>query len=148
MSKLKPQPIGNLLIGHKNRYSQLLERARRLQRLDACVASLLPAPSRRHCRVANCSAGTLTLAVDSPAWSSRMRFQAAPLLCELNRRHDLGVRRIRVMVSPRSDGPPPPPARRAHLSTRGARLLREAADAVGDEALGAALRRLARRSSR
>ncbi|NIP73405.1 MAG: DUF721 domain-containing protein [Gammaproteobacteria bacterium] len=147
MSKLEPQSICNLLIGRKNRYSQLLERARRLRRLDIWVASLLPASARDHCRVANCSADTLTLAVDSPAWSSRMRFQAPPLLRQLNRRHGLGLNRIRVVVQDPASAPPPR-TRPARLSTRGAQLLREAADTVGDEALATALRHLANRGPR
>lgn len=107
----------------------------------------LPASLREHCVHAQARRGELLLFVDSPAWSSRLRFLAPQLLIHAVRIVRPQPRRLIVRVLPqavetRRRRPP------ALLSGSSAKLIRVAAATVTDDRLRDALRRLAARGSR
>jgi hypothetical protein len=87
----------------------------------------------------------LTLTTDSPVWSSRLRFFAP----ELERRlaeHRIRISSCRIRVQPVTESPRPGPGlpRRFTLSNRTEKHLVETAEAMEDEGLAAALRRIAK----
>lgn len=142
---LKPQPLSKLLRPKDRHLSALVERGRLLVRLTESVRACLPLPCAEHCRVANCHDGQLVLAADSPAWSARLRFHAPELTRQLKRQHGLGIRRVRVVVSPAIETLIPKRSARRDLSHKSAELLQQTAAGIEDPGLRAALLRLARR---
>ena len=116
-----------------------------LMQLQRRLRDLLPSPLAEHCRIANARGRTIIVYVDSAAWATQLRFLSDQLAKALLGE---GGGRVQVRVQP----PSRPSTRRAgrpalRLSPDNARLLQETAEAVSDEALGRALRRLARRGS-
>lgn len=97
-----------------------------------------------HCLHARLADGRLTLVTDTPAWASRLRFQARDLLRALSSDQE-PIREFRVRVQPQA-GPSRaslPGEDRPALSSATQQLLLEAAAAQGDTELGHAWRRLA-----
>ncbi len=142
MRKTHPVSLSRLI----DQRHGLLDQGRRIARLNAALSRLLPAGLAGHCRVANLRDGILVLAADSPAWASRLRFHADKLLKSLNKECDLGAGRVRTIVVPAAALPTRRPIPRKPISSHTARLIEQCADGIGDPALQAALRRLARRS--
>ena len=128
--------------------AHLLRQARALEALTRALRAELGGALAARCQVIGLRDGILTVAVEGPAWATRLRYLAPDLAARLARR-GLAVRSVRlrplppatssppVMQGARRERPrPPPPA--------GRRALEEAAAACRDPALRAALRRLAR----
>lgn len=143
--RLKPQPLAKLLRPKDRHLGALVERGRLLTRLTESIRACLPVPCSEHCRVANFHDGQLVLAADSPAWSARLRFHAPELTRLLKRQHGLGVRQVRVMVSPPIDTLIPKRSARRDLSHKSAELLQQTAAGIDDPELRSALLRLAGR---
>jgi len=121
----------------------LLERARKLQRLEQAVLGLLPENLAAHCRVMNLKNETLILAVPSSAWAARLRFTGPELVQQLNGQSALKLRTIQVHIQPESQEIQPvkqPPMR---LSLASGTLLAQTAQTVNHPALREALYRLA-----
>ena len=121
----------------------LVERARKLLRLEQTILESLPAELAAHCKVLNFRNKTLVLETPSSAWGARLRFAAPELLGQLRSRTTLNVDTLQVRVRP----PPPesPPARRAHpkISMESGTLLAQTADSIEHRGLKEALFRLA-----
>lgn len=104
----------------------------------------LPPPLDAHCLHAGLADRVLTLVTDSSAWGSRLRFFAPELVKSLRQQYG-PIESTRVRVQPPfarrvvADGNVP----EATMSTDTVRLLRDAADGLGETDLGRALRRLA-----
>jgi len=111
-----PRRISRLLTERPKlaRLGRMLERQRRL--LDA-VRAALPPNLAPHCLHARIEGAVLILHVDSPAWNSRLRFQAPALLARL-RTEAPNLRRVRIRVLapignlPKPGNPSRPPHRR------------------------------------
>lgn len=127
--------------------TKTLARGRELLAWSTAVEQLLPDSHRAHCRVANVRNHTLVLLADSPAWAARLRFHAPTILRKLELDHKLSLRRVQIRVDPEAVRAPRRRVRRTGLSTHSGHLLRQAAQAVEDPQLKAALERLARRAS-
>ena len=70
----------------------LLERARKLQRLEKVVLGLLPDNLAAHCRVMNLKNETLILAAPSSAWAARLRFAGPELVKQVEHQFALKLR--------------------------------------------------------
>jgi hypothetical protein len=121
----------------------ILERARKLSRLEQAVLQLLPAELGEHCKVLNLKNETLVLATSSPAWAGRLRFAAPDLLRRLKRQLSLDIRAIDLRVQPETVENQPIIARPLQLSLRSATLLAQTAQSVNHPPLQEALLRLA-----
>lgn len=121
----------------------ILERARKLSRLQQAVIGLLPADLGAHCKVLNLKNEILVVATSSPAWAARLRFIAPELLKQLRCQYSLEVRRVEVKIQPESSEKQTvkPPA--MQLSLANANLLAQTARSVDHAALREALYRLA-----
>jgi hypothetical protein len=109
------------------------------------VRRALPTPLDERCLHATLDSGSLTLVTDSPVWSSRLRF-FAPELARALEPHFGPISACRIRVQPqaatfRTDAKKAPGQK---ISRRTVHLLFEAAAAIEDAELSAALRRLAR----
>jgi len=54
----------------------------------------------QHCKAVNLRKGTLVIAVDSPAWKNKLRFQLPELLSELRASGFLSLANIELVVNP------------------------------------------------
>ena len=146
MRKLKPVSVSSYFGQRGTSANRLLERSTQLQRLSRIVWGLLGTPWDRHCRVANIRDETLVLAVDSPAWSSKLRFQSPQILRSLERDHQLRFKRIQVLVTPIGVTRDDRNGVRRQLSDTAGQLILQTAECVDDPGLSAALKRLAKRA--
>lgn len=124
----------------------MLAHARRLEALDEGLRAFLGAPLQRHCRLANLRDGILVVHADSPAWSTRLRYQERQILAYMRRAAEPTVRRLVVRVKPPAIPSPRQAPARPLLSNRSAALLRSVAADIGDERLEKLLVHLAGRS--
>ena len=117
-------------------------RALALDRLNRVIRRPLPADLRNHVHAVGIKKETLTVATDSAAWASKLRFLESTLTSACNQALDTRVRRVRVRVIA------PVPARQARtgprLSAAGQECLQAAAEGMEDSKLKRALGRLAR----
>jgi hypothetical protein len=121
----------------------LLERARKLQRLEQAVLGLLPGNVAAHCKVMNLKNEILVLAAPSSAWAARLRFAAPELVQQLKGQYALQLRTIQVHIQPESheiQSIRQPPLK---LSLASGTLLAQTAQTVNHPALREALYRLA-----
>jgi hypothetical protein len=121
----------------------VLERARKLARLEKAVLNLLPADLRAHCKVLNLKNETLVLATHSPAWAGRLRF-AAPELCkQLECQYSLAVPRVDIRIHPLAIEKTQSKQPSMRISGTNATLLAQTAESISHTALREALYRLA-----
>ena len=121
----------------------LLDRARRLQRLEQAVVNLLPCELAAHCRVANLKNEILVLCAPSSAWAARLRFAAPELIKQLKCQFALSVHTVQVRVEPESAEIQTVRPRHPKLSLASGTLLAQTAQSVKHPALQEALYRLA-----
>jgi hypothetical protein len=131
-------------LGYNEQTAVYLTVIARNLRLLRDVRSALPSPLDEHCLHASLESGELTLVVDSPIWSSRLRFFTPLLKRNLDSR-DRSISAFRIRVQPCTVAPSPAPKHK--LSPPAARHLIEAAEGIEHAPLAAALRRLAKAGS-
>lgn len=120
----------------------LLEVLDQQQALLAKIRQRLPAPLGEHLIGAHLQRRRLVLHVDTPAWASRLRYQA-PTLARSLRPDVPGLEDIQVRIQPAQARRREQNARSIRLSAQAARHLRDTAAGLQDPALSAALQRLA-----
>lgn len=141
----QPRPLQRHLSQAQGPLATLLQRISSQQAALQKVSALLPDDLRTHCLHADFRQRELLLLFDSPAWANRARYLAPTLLEELRRRESPALKRLRIQVTPQQSRAPLSRLRpRPRLSASGAEALRNASTAVADQALAAALQRLAR----
>lgn len=115
------------------------------------VRALLPVGDRPHCTQASRQGEVLSLALDSAAWATRLRYRIPDLLTALG---PSGVTAVRLRIQPPGQARlrPATPGFALGRAPYGRRLstavvdhLLTAADQVGDPGIAEVLRRLARR---
>ena len=121
----------------------ILERARRLQRLEQAVLRLLPENLSAHCTVQNLKSEILVLATSSPAWAARLRFVTPDLIKQLECQLALTIRTIQVRIEPETVEIQPVKRQQPKLSLASGTLLAQTANSVDHPALQEALYRLA-----
>ena len=88
------------IAGKDRRLARLMRLANLFEQIDQKIQPLLPESARGHIRVSCLEDDCLVLAAESPAWASRARLLADPLLTEVNRHLPKPVKRIKVVVVP------------------------------------------------
>jgi hypothetical protein len=121
----------------------ILERARRLSRLEQAVLELIPTELVGHCKVLNLKSEILVLATSSPAWAGRLRFAAPELIRTLKSRFDLNIRSVDLRIQPEFVDNQPVNKHRPTLSMRSAILVAQTAQGINHPPLREALYRLA-----
>lgn len=96
MSEGRPKLLKDLLAGRS--LAGLAERAAATDRLARRIQGLLPAELAAHVTGANIRDRRLIILVDSPAWASRLRFEAPALRRQLETRHEVDVDGVTVRV--------------------------------------------------
>ncbi|MEA2080218.1 MAG: DUF721 domain-containing protein [Pseudomonadota bacterium] len=121
----------------------LLERARKLQRLEQAVLGLLPEDVAAHCRVMNLKNKILVLAAPSSAWAARLRFAGPELVRQLNGQFALNLHTIQLRIQPQTSEKQSVRQHQLNLSMASGTLLAQTAQTVNHPALREALYRLA-----
>ncbi len=145
-----PGPLYKFLHGKKGDVAQLVTHARFLQHLTRQVRRRLDAPLAPHVQVSDYTPFRLALAVDSPAWATRLRFQKSTLLRELKRffKEFQSLEKIDLIILPARHAPPPPRPVRREISPNAAGTIRAMAEGMEEGPLRAALMRLASREGK
>jgi hypothetical protein len=141
-----PTQVGRIVsaFGH---LKQLTARAARVVELETALRARLPPTLAAHVSLGAVENGSLVLFADSPAWASKLRIITPQLLADLPTEPDFsGVRSIRVRVRAREEQRPAVRPERLRMGPAAARDMRAQAEAIGDDGLREALRRLARRA--
>jgi len=121
----------------------LLERARKLQRLEQAVLGLLPGNVAAHCKVMNLKNEILVLAAPSSAWAARLRFAGPQLVEQLKGQFALNLRTIQIRIQPETVEIQTIRQPQLKLSLASGTLLAQTAQTVNHPALREALYRLA-----
>jgi len=93
LNELVSEPSGDI--------KALLDQLAKIQMLNNTLQSKLNATLSKHCRIVNLRKNTLVIAVDSPVWANKLRFQLADLLSFFRGSGYLGLANIEVIVQPR-----------------------------------------------
>ncbi len=142
----RPTPVRSLL---RQRLRDLTESADRHAHTGDLVRECLPREAAAHLRGALVDGEALVLYVDSPGWSTRLRFLAPTLLQRLAA-GGLVCRHCRVRVQPPGAqvAPVAPTVPPASAGPAAVRAVSSVATTVGSGKLAEALRRLARSLAR
>lgn len=122
-----------------------IQRTRTLAQLDAGLAAVLPEKLRPYVSLANIRGDSAVIVAESDVWAMRAKALTPRIARYL--RNKCGIetlKNVRVIVRPLPLFQLSTRHRTKHMSTRSGRALQSLADRVGDDNLGAALRRLAR----
>lgn len=136
------------LLGKKGEVAQLVTQGRHLQRLTRLLQNELDPALAPHCCVGGLAPPQLTIVVDSPAWSTRLRFQSTGLIRQINKKYKefQGVSRIDIKIYPaRVQRRTPPPVPRL-ISPGAAKSITQMANSLDNPNLKQALLRLASRA--
>jgi len=122
----------------------LLDELKRRDDLLQRVRRALPETLRSHCKQASLQAGVLVIAVESPAWVSRLALLGPTLIADMNRMN-IEVDRCRVRALPEASAAlSPAVSERGSFSLpAAAEHVARAAEAVQSAALKESLHRLA-----
>ena len=136
----------NKLIKRNSALANLAHSITEHQHLLEYVQALLPKSIAPHCLAAVRNGSSLTLFVDSPAWSSRLRYLTAELLKSLiNNKPGINQIKIRIIPPARNPDANRPKRHPTPLPKEEAEHINSVAESIDDPELSAALHRLAQR---
>lgn len=143
-------PLYTYLLGKKGDLAQLVTQGRELQWLTKLLQKELDPSLAPHCRVGGLALPRLIVVVDSPAWSSRLRFQSSGLIRQLNKKYKefQGISRIEVKIYPVRLPRRESPSIRRRISPAAAEGITQMANSIDDPNLKRALLRLASRADK
>lgn len=147
LAEMPAKTLQEILARDRSRTAELLARSESLSRFAQRLSELLPTPLHGRVKLALLEDDRAVLLTDSPVWRSRLRFHMPQIKRLMRTQLAPRVTRIEIKVIPCIDERPTP-TKACRLSERGARYLRQAADAIDDDTLSRALRRLAGRTRR
>lgn len=136
--------VGKLMAG-EGLLAGMQKKALRLDEFNRRIAEELGYPFPAAALIANVKGGVITVCVNASAVATQVRYREA-LILEAARR--LGVQhaeRLKVVVAPLEVPREYRAAPHKAMSEAASKVISEAAESVGDDALGAALERLAGR---
>ncbi len=144
MADKSPSTLSGLLSSQNAQLASLAAEARRLESLRQCILKCLTPETAPHCLGADLKDGTLTLYLDSGAWTTALRYQHHVVLAAVQTQVRQPCHTLKLKVLPEPlPGVPPAPGPRV-LSAETQQLLESTAGGVDDPALAESLKRLAR----
>ncbi len=100
MNRRPTHNITNLVSQPNGEIKSLLDQLAKIQTLNDTLKNKLNATAIKHCRIINLRKSTLVIAVDSPAWANKIRFQLPDLLSFFREKGYFGLANIEVIVRP------------------------------------------------
>lgn len=143
-------PLYKVLLGKKGEVEHLVTQTNELKRLTRLLQAELNPSLAPHCHVARLAPPHLTVVVDSPAWSTRLRYQSTGLMRQLAKKHHIfqNVTDIEIKIYPARLQRRAPSSVPRHISSSAATVITDMANSIDDPGLKQALLRLASRSSK
>lgn len=143
-------PLYKVLLGKKGEVEHLVTQTNELKRLTRLLQAELNPSLAPHCHVARLTPPHLTVVVDSPAWSTRLRYQSTGLLRQLARKHQIfqDVTHIEIKIYPARLQRRTPSSVPRDISPGAATVITDMANSIDDPGLKQALLRLASRSNK
>lgn len=92
--------MGDHLKNPKGELATLVDNLNRINRLSQSLKVILDESLSKHCRIAHMEGQQLILAVDSPEWASRLRYEKLELLSYLRNNGFAQVNGIDIIVNP------------------------------------------------
>lgn len=135
--------IGKVLSESSPGLAQLLERATALQQLSEKLQRFLPKTLSEHVIIANIRGDTAIIVADSPAWLTKLRYQAPVILDYLRQEpslHEISKLHFKVFPAVEFDGTKP--TSRPVLSQHASHSLKQAANGFNDPQLRTAISNL------
>lgn len=151
MTSNSPTALSSLARRPGSAFLTLLKKAEQIHAVNLTLSAELDSSLAPHCRAVNLRGSMLVLAVDSPAWATRLRFQTSELLSVLRQRGWPGLASVELIIlhpdkdlRPPGKAPTPPVDARPPEKTRRqiAAVLAQDADGLPPE-LARRLRKLA-----
>ncbi len=141
-----PKSVSRILTTSGGSLQPMLERAYFLQSLTRNLREVVEPALAGHISITNLRDNTAIVAADSPAWLSKLRYQAPVILHQLQQLPGLEhISKVQLKVQPVAEAPPEVhPPRHANTSNIGSQALASTANGMADDELADALRRLAR----
>lgn len=122
-----------------------VQRTRTLAQLDAGLAAILPEKLRPYVSLANIRGDSAVIVAESAVWAARAKALTPRITRYLRTKCGIEtLKNVRIVVRPLPLFQWSARRRTKRMSTRSGQALQTLADRVGDDSLGAALRRLAR----
>jgi len=101
MSKKKPREINQLLSHPTGDVQVLMDQLEKIKAINTCLQKQISPPLSNHCRAVNIRKNALVLAVDSPVWANKLRFQLTELLTFFRNNGFIGLTNIEIIVQPK-----------------------------------------------
>ena len=101
MSKKKPQTVNHLLNQPQGDVRVLMDQLTKINIINNSLHQYINTTLSQHCRVVNIRKSTLVLAVDSPIWANKLRFQLPDLLSYLRNNGFISLANIDIIVQPK-----------------------------------------------
>ncbi len=140
--------VSRILTARNSKLQPLLERAFYLEALTRILREALDPVLAEHITLTNLHNDTVTVAADTPAWLTKIRYLAPIVLQHLRQQSGLeALNTVRFKVLPLDQPHNLQPTRRATLSSSSSQILKSAAEGIDDPDLADALRRLSRQTS-
>lgn len=129
--------------------SQITEKQRLLEKLNAIILPLLPEVSRSHIKTTSYdqSSQELVLIVDSPVWAARLRTQHKTISSRLIKELNFPVSSFKIKFQQPVQQKTKPKKNKPNLSNTSANLIRQTANSIEDEALKESLLRLSKNTN-
>ncbi len=141
-----PKQINKLLYRKNSNIVGLITQAKQIEFLNNILLNLLPSPLPLHCNLGKIDRQTLTIIVDSPTWSARLRYCIPDLLAKLKHHshYFIPVKNIEIKVKPRwHTKPVQNTLKPAPISQKTAHCLVETANTIENKAIKKALLKIA-----
>ena len=101
MPAKRPKTINTLLSQPKGDIRNLLDQLNKIKAINNSLEQHINPIYSQHCKAVNLRKGTLVIAVDSPLWKNKLRFQLPDLLSALRASGFLGLANIELIVTPK-----------------------------------------------
>jgi len=101
MSKKKPLTINQLLNKPDGDIQALMDRLAKIKLLNSILNQQIQPPMSEHCRVVNLRKNCLIIAVDSPIWLNKLRFQQTELMSQFRSKGFISLANIEIIVQPK-----------------------------------------------
>ena len=146
MRPKEPHSLSGLLSAQGAHLADLAAEARKLEALRQCVLRSLDPETAPHCLGADLKDGTLTLYMDSGAWTTALRYRHQALLASVQAASGRPCHTLKLKVLPEPLPSLPPKSAPRILSDEIRQLLESTAEGIDDPTLAGSLKHLARGS--
>ena len=100
MAAKRPQTVHNLIDQPQGDIKALMDQLTKIKTINNNLHQTINPILSQHCRVVNIRKSTLVIAVDSPAWANKLRFQLPDLISHFRQNGFIGLGNIELIVQP------------------------------------------------